>query len=318
MAKGWTNGGNPLWCARIYKEGKNMTITAQMVKDLRDRTGAGMMDAKKALDENGGDMEKAIDWLRQKGVAKAAKKSGRAAAEGMVAALSNGKTGIMIEINCETDFTGRNENFTGFVKKVAELALAAGAGDVESVAGLKYDGAKTVGEALTELVATTGENMQLRRAVKLEAAGVVGAYVHLGGRIGVLVSLDGTADATVAKQVAMHVAASNPQALDKTSVPGEVLAREKAIYEAQAAESGKPAPVVEKIVQGRLNKFLEEICLVEQPFVMDPDRKVAQVVADAAAGAQVTGFVRFGLGEGVEKETADFAAEVAAQVAASA
>jgi elongation factor Ts len=289
-----------------------MAVTAEMVKDLRERTGAGMMDAKKALDENGGDMEKAIDWLRQKGVSKAAKKSGRVTAEGAVAALSDGTTGVVVEINCETDFTGRNENFTGFVKQVAEAAMAAKAGDVETIKGLKLASGKTVGDALTELVSTTGENMTIRRAAKLTVDnGIVGSYVHLGGKIGVLVAIEGTTDATVAKQVSMHVAASNPQALDKSSIDPALLERERAIYVAQAAESGKPANVVEKIVEGRVNKYLEEVCLVEQPFVMDPDRKVGKVVSDAAAGAKVTGFVRFGLGDGVEKVQEDFAAEVA-------
>jgi elongation factor Ts len=289
-----------------------MAVTAEMVKDLRERTGAGMMDAKKALDENGGDMEKAIDWLRQKGVSKAAKKSGRVTAEGAVAALSDGTTGVIVEINCETDFTGRNENFTNFVKQVAEAAMAAKAGDVETIKGLTLASGKTVGDALTELVSTTGENMTIRRAAKLTVnSGIVGSYVHLGGKIGVLVAIEGTTDATVAKQVSMHIAASNPAALDKSSIDPALLEREKAIYVAQANESGKPANVVEKIVEGRVNKYLEEVCLVEQPFVMDPDRKVGKVVSDAAAGAKVTGFVRFGLGDGVEKVQEDFAAEVA-------
>jgi elongation factor Ts len=289
-----------------------MAVTAEMVKNLRERTGAGMMDAKKALDENGGNMEQAIDWLRQKGVLKAAKKSGRTTAEGAVAALSDGTTGVMVEINCETDFTGRNENFTNFVKQVAEAAMAAKAGDVETIKSLKLASGKTVGDALTELVSTTGENMTIRRAAKLTVNnGIVGSYVHLGGKIGVLVAIEGTTDATVAKQVSMHVAASNPAALDKSSIDQGMLEREKAIYVAQANESGKPAQVVEKIVEGRVNKYLEEVCLVEQPFVMDPDRKVGKVVSDAAAGAKVAGFVRFGLGEGVEKVQEDFAAEVA-------
>lgn len=287
-------------------------ITAQMVKDLRERSGAGMMDAKKALEENGGDLEKAMDWLRQKGMSKAAKKSGRAAAEGIVMALTNGKTGVMVEINSETDFSARNEQFSGFVKKVAELALEAGAGDVDSIKALPYGNGKTVEEQLTELIATVGENMQLRRAAKLESkTGNVGAYVHMGGKIGVLVSVEGADVGEVARQVAMHVAASNPASLDRESIDQDLLARETAIYEAQAAESGKPAPVVEKIVQGRVSKFLEEVCLVEQPFVMDPDRKVGKVVADAKAGAKVSGFVRFGLGDGVEKEESNFAEEVA-------
>ncbi len=293
------------------------TITATMVKDLRDRSGAGMMDAKKALEENDGDMEKAMDWLRQKGVAKAAKKSGRVAAEGAVAALTSGSFGVVIEINTETDFAARNEAFTSFVKMVSEAALANKAETVEAVLGMQIGG-ELVSDKITSMVATTGEHMNIRRVAALSAAnGVVGAYVHLGGKIGVLVALDGTTDATVAKQVAMHVAASNPQALDRSSIDQDMLAREKAIYEAQAAESGKPANVVEKIVEGRVNKYLEEVCLVEQPFVMDPDRKVGKVVSDVAAGAKVAGFVRFGLGEGIEKAEENFAEEVMKQITAA-
>lgn len=295
-----------------------MTITAQMVKDLRDKTGAGMMDAKKALEENGGDMEKAIDWLRQKGMAKAAKKSGRTAAEGIVMAMSNGKMGVMVEINSETDFAARNEQFVSFVKSVAEAALKAGAGDVEAIKALPLNGS-TVGESLTNLVATVGENMTLRRAAKLESSsGNVAAYVHMGGKIGVLVQVDGADVGEVARQVAMHVAASNPAALDRNSIDQDMLAREKAIYEAQAAESGKPANVVEKMVEGRVNKYLEEVCLVEQPFVMDTDRKVGKVIADVNSAAKVAAFVRFGLGEGIEKEESNFAEEVAKQLAGAA
>lgn len=292
-------------------------ITASMVKDLRDRTGAGMMDAKKALEENGGDIEKAIDWLRQKGVAKAAKKSGRVAAEGAVLAATNGTWGVVMEINTETDFAARNENFTAMAKGFLDAALAAKAGTLEAVKALKLPGGSTVEETLTNMVATTGENMTLRRVASLEAD-TVGAYVHMGGKIGVLTAIGGAKGLdTIAKQVAMHVAASAPASLNRDSIDQDVLAREKAVFEAQAAESGKPAAVVEKMVQGRINKYLEEVCLVEQPFVMDPDRKVAQVVDQAAKGATVSAFVRFGLGEGIEKETTDFAAEVAAQVAAS-
>lgn len=295
-----------------------MTITAQMVKDLRDKTGAGMMDAKKALEETQGNMEAAIDWLRQKGMAKAAKKSGRAAAEGIVWAVSNGKLGVMVEINSETDFAARNEQFSGFVKAVADTALKAGCGDVEAIKALPFNGS-TVGEALTNLVATVGENMTLRRAAKLESAsGNVGAYVHMGGKIGVLTCVEGADVGEVARQVAMHVAASNPAALDRTSIDQDLLAREKAIYVAQAQESGKPAAVIEKMVEGRVNKYLEESCLVEQPFVMDPDRKVGKVVSDVNAAAKVAGFVRFALGEGVEKEESNFAEEVAKQLAGAA
>lgn len=295
------------------------TITPQMVKDLRDKSGAGLSDVKKALEATEGNIEAAMDWLREKGISKAAKKSGRAAAEGIVWALSNGKTGIMIEVNSETDFAARNEQFSGFVKQVAEVALAAGKGDVEEIKALAFGNGKTVGEQLTDLIATVGENMQLRRAAKLESAdGNVGAYIHMGGKIGALVAVSGADVGEVARQVAMHVAASNPAALDRDSVDQDMLARERAIYEAQAAESGKPAAVVEKIVEGRVSKFLEEICLVDQPFVMDPDRKVGKVVAEAKAGAKVSGFVRFGLGEGVEKEESNFAEEVMKQVAGAA
>ncbi len=287
------------------------TITPQMIKDLRDRSAAGLADVKKALEATDGNIEAAMDWLREKGISKAAKKSGRAAAEGIVWAVSNGKTGVMVEINSETDFAARNESFSGFVKKVADIALQNACGDAEAIKALPFEGGKTVGEALTDLIATVGENMQLRRAAKLESAdGNVGAYIHMGGKIGALVAVSGGDVGEVARQVAMHVAASNPAALDRDSIDQDVLAREKAIFEAQAAESGKPAAVVEKMVEGRVSKFLEESCLVEQAFVMDPDRKVAKVVADAKAGAKVSGFVRFGLGEGVEKEESNFAEEV--------
>lgn len=295
------------------------TITPQMVKDLRDRSGAGMGDVKKALEANDGNIEQAMDWLREKGISKAGKKSGRAAAEGIVWAISNGKTGIMIEVNSETDFAARNEQFSGFVKKAAELALEAGAGDVEAVKALPYGNGKTIGEQLVDMVGTVGENMQLRRAAKLESAdGNVAAYIHMGGKIGALVAVSGADVGEVTRQVAMHVAAFNPAALDRDNVDQDMLAREKAIYETQAAESGKPAAVVEKIVEGRISKYLEEICLVDQPFVMDPDRKVGKVVAEAASGAKVSAFVRFGLGEGVEKEETNFAEEVMKQVAGAA
>lgn len=288
-----------------------MTVTPQMVKDLREKTGAAFGDAKKALDEVGGNMEKAIDWLREKGMAKAAKKSDRVAAEGMAWAVSKGTSGVVIELNSETDFSAKNDKFSGFVKQVAELALANGAGTVEAVKALSMDG-KTVGDALTELIATIGENMTLRRVAKLDVAGgTVGAYNHMNGKIAVLTGIAAAGADTVAKQVAMHVAASNPQALNRDSIDPALLAREKAIYEVQAKESGKPDAVVAKMVEGRVNKFLQESCLVEQAFVMDPDRSVAKVVAEAHNGAAVTGFVRFGLGEGVVKEESDFAAEVA-------
>lgn len=293
-------------------------ISAQMVKDLRDRTGAGFGDAKKVLEEAGGDMEKAVDLLRQKGLAKAAKKSGRTAAEGIAWAVAKGTTGVVIEVNSETDFCAKNEHFSSFVKKVAELALEQGAGDVEAIKALSMGG-KTVGDTLVDLIATIGENMNFRRAAVLKVSkGTVGAYNHMNGKIAVLAGIEADGELPeVAKQVSMHVAANNPQALDRTSIDAAAVEREKAIFVAQAKESGKPDAVIEKMVTGRINKFLEESCLVDQPFVMDPDRKVGQVVSEAKAGAKVVGFKRFALGEGVEKEETDFAAEVAAAAAAA-
>jgi elongation factor Ts len=292
-----------------------MTVTAAQVKELRDKTGAGMMDAKKALVENNGDLEAALDWLRTKGMAKAAKKAGRTAAEGIVWAISNGTRGAMVEVNSETDFSAKNEIFQAFTKKIAEMVLESGTTDVEAIkTEFKCaDSGLSVGERLTELVAKIGENITLRRAAFLEVSqGAVGAYVHMGGKIGVLAAIESGSDiGETAKQVAMHVAASNPQCLTREDVDPAILAREKAVYEEQARQSGKPDNVVEKIVEGRMNKFAEEICLADQAFVMDTDRKVGQVVTDAAADARLTGFVRFGLGEGVEKKEEDFAAEVA-------
>lgn len=288
-----------------------MTISAAQVKQLRDKTGAGMMDAKKALVETNGDMEAALDWLRTKGIAKAAKKAGRTAAEGAVVVKTEGTKASMVEVNSETDFAAKNDKFKDFAAKMADLVLQTGVAEQEELMKQTLDGA-TVAEKQTEMVATIGENISVRRAAVMQADGVVGAYVHMGGKIGVLVGLSGSSDAEVAKQIAMHIAASNPQFLDRTAIDPDVLAREKTIYTEQANASGKPANVVEKIVEGRLNKFAEEICLVDQAFVMDPDRKVGEVAK--AAGATITGFVRFGLGEGIEKEESDFAAEVAAAV----
>lgn len=291
-----------------------MTVTASQVKALRDKTGAGMMDAKKALTENNGDMEQALDWLRQKGIAKAAKKADRVAAEGMVWAVSNGTKGAMVEVNSETDFTAKNELFQTFAKTLAQLALDSEAFDAETLKAMTYpDSSMTVADKQTELVATIGENISLRRvAFASVTSGTVGAYIHMGGKIGVLAAIEAESDVgEVAKQVAMHVAASNPQFLNRDGIDQEVLAREQAVFEAQAKESGKPEAVMQKIVEGRMNKFAEEICLVDQAFVMDPDRRVGQVVAEAASGATVAGFTRFALGEGVERKEEDFAAEVA-------
>ena len=297
-------------------------ITAAKVKELREKTGAGMMDAKKALVENNGDMDAAVDWLRTKGLAKAAKKSGRTAAEGLVAIAIDGTQGAVVEINSETDFVARNEEFQKFVTAVA--GTAQGVQSAEELAERDLGG-KSVAETLTDLIATIGENMTLRRAqsISVDKGAVVG-YVHgaLGdgfGKIGVLIGLesDAPADAlqAVGKQIAMHVAAANPQFLDQNSVDPEVAEREKTVLIEQAKAEGKPQEIAEKMVQGRMQKFFKEICLTEQIFVIDGETKVADVIANAAkeAGSDIklTGFVRLQLGDGIEKEEEDFAAEVA-------
>ncbi len=296
-------------------------ITATKVKELREKTGAGMMDAKKALVENGGDMDAAVDWLRTKGLAKAAKKSGRTAAEGLVAVVTKGNKGAVVELNSETDFVSRNEEFQGFVKKVAETAL--GANDLAELAATDLGG-KPVSENLTDLIAKIGENMTLRRLETLEVSkGAVVAYVHGAladglGKIGVLVGLesDAPADALqgVGKQIAMHVAAANPQFLDHNSVDPAVAERERNVLIEQAKAEGKPQEIAEKMVEGRMSKFFKEICLVDQIFVIDGETKISDVVANAAKDAgspiKLTGFIRVQLGEGIEKEEEDFAAEV--------
>ncbi|MDA8231242.1 MAG: translation elongation factor Ts [Magnetospirillum sp.] len=303
-------------------------ITASLVKELREKTGAGMMDCKKALAETAGDLEAAVDWLRKKGLAAAAKKAGRVAAEGLVGIAAAGTKGVVVEINAETDFVARNDKFQDFVTTVAKVALDAGS-DVEALKKAPYPGAgKTVEEQLTGLIATIGENMNLRRAAGLSvSAGVVSTYVHSAtapglGKIGVLVALESTADqaklAELGKQIAMHVAAANPLFLDTTSVDPAALDRERAVLTEQAAASGKPANVVEKMVEGRVRKYYEEVCLTEQVFVIDQETKISKVVENTAkqlgAPVKLAGFVRFALGEGVEKEEKDFAAEVAAQL----
>ena len=294
-------------------------ITAALVKELREKTGAGMMDCKKALGEVAGDIEGAIDWLRKKGLAAAAKKAGRVAAEGLVAVATEGTSGAVVEVNAETDFVARNDQFQAFVAKAGQTALAKG----DDIAALKAAGLE--GE-LTALIATIGENMNLRRAKKLTVKdGLVAGYVHSAaapglGKIGVLVALESTGDkaklADVGKQVAMHIAAANPLFLNIDSVDGAALEREKAVLTEQAAASGKPAEVVEKMVVGRVRKYYEEVVLLEQVFVMDGETKISKVIENAAkdAGAPIalTGFARFALGEGIEKQETDFAAEVAA------
>lgn len=301
-------------------------ITAALVKELREKTGAGMMDCKKALAETNGDLEGAVDWLRKKGLAAAAKKSGRVAAEGLVAVATAGTAGAVVEVNAETDFVARNEKFQAFAGKAAEVALTTGA-DVEALKGAAYPGAgHTVQDELTSLIATIGENMNLRRAAKLSVpAGVITSYIHTAiapglGKIGVLVALESTGDAAklteLGKQIAMHVAAARPEALDIADVDVSALEREKNVLADQARASGKPESIIEKMVEGRLRKYYEEVCLLEQTYVIDGESKIRKVVEAAAkdvgAPVKLTGFIRFALGEGIEKAQSDFAAEVAA------
>ena len=287
-------------------------VTAALVKELRERTGLGMMECKKALVEAGADIDKAIDDLRKSGQAKAAKKAARTAAEGAigVAVSDCGKNAVMVEINSETDFVARDENFLGFVAKVAQTALAAGEADAAKIAELKTAEGGSIEETRQALVQKIGENIQIRRASLLQAEGAIGAYVH-GGKIGVLVALKG-GNAELGKDVAMHVAATNPMAVSGDQVPAEVLEKEKEIIRAQPDMAGKPEEIVEKMLGGRINKFLKEVSLVDQPFVKNPDQTVGKLVKDG--GAEVTGFMRLVVGEGIEKEESDFAAEVMAQV----
>ncbi|MDT8344605.1 MAG: translation elongation factor Ts [Thermohalobaculum sp.] len=292
-----------------------MTITATMVKALRDKTGAGMMDAKKALTETNGEMEAAIDWLRAKGIAKADKKAGRTAAEGLVAVAVKAGRGVVVEVNSETDFVGRNADFQQMVGEIATVAL--GVADVDALRAAPMGG-KTVGEIVTDKIATIGENLSLRRMAAVEG-GVVASYVHNAtadgmGKIGVLVAItggDAGKAAAVGKQVAMHVAATSPASLDVADLDPALVEREKAVLTEQARESGKPDAVIEKMIVGRMNKFYQEVCLLKQSFVINPDLTVEKAVAEAAPGAKVTGFVRLAVGEGIEKEQEDFAAEVA-------
>ncbi|MBL4569767.1 MAG: elongation factor Ts [Alcanivorax sp.] len=284
-------------------------VTAAMVKELRERTGLGMMECKKALVEADGDIEKAIDDMRKSGQAKAAKKAGRTAAEGGVVIATNdaNTVAVMVEINSETDFVARDDNFLSFCDKVAGAALAAGETDAAKIGELKLEEGSTVEEARQALVQKIGENIQIRRAAKLEAD-AIGAYVH-GGRIGVLVAMKG-GDAELGKDVAMHVAAVNPMVVSGDQVPVETLEKEKEIIRAQPDMEGKPAEIVEKMLGGRINKFLKEVSLLDQPFVKDPNTSVGALVK--GAGAEIVAFERLVVGEGIEKEEVDFAAEVQA------
>ena len=285
-------------------------ITAAMVKDLRERTGAGMMDCKKALVETNGDEKAAADWLREKGIAKAAKKSGRIAAEGAVAAYvsKDGKVGVLLEINCETDFAANNENFRALEKEIAEHIAKTAPKDVDALNASKI-GAKIVETLVTEATATIGEKISIRRFVRYETKGSIASYIHMGGKIGVLVELDG-ADEQLGKDIAMQIAASSPLAVDRTGVASEDLEHEKEVLRKQALEEGKPEKIVEKMVEGRINKFYKEVCLIEQIFVKDTEKTVKDILGKA----KVLQFTRYQLGEGIEKKQEDFAAEVAAQI----
>ena len=288
-------------------------ITASQVKDLREKTGAGMMDCKKVLTETDGDMEKAIELLRERGIAKAAKKSDRVAAEGLVTAYvsEDGKVGAVAEVNAETDFVAKNDEFRAFANDVAKQVAVKNPKDVEELLAQTFinDETKTVSEVLTNKIATIGENMSIRRFERFETTGLVEQYIHGDGKIGVLVELEG-GDTELAKDICMQIAAARPEFLDRESVPAERLEKEMEILKAQAMNEGKPEAIAEKIVMGRINKFYEEICLVDQAFVKDPSMKVSQVLKDAT----IVEFARFEKGEGIEKKEENFAEEVMKQL----
>jgi elongation factor Ts len=304
-------------------------ITAQMVKELRDQTGAGMMDCKAALGETGGNAEAAVDWLRKKGLSKAAKKSGRIAAEGLVAVALAGTKGVVVEVNSETDFVARNDLFQGLVKMIAHVALKVGT-DLDAIKGAKT-GTATITDDINTTIAKIGENITLRRAAMLSVSqGVVASYVHNTvadglGKIGVIVALESTGKAdelsTFGRMIAQHVAAANPQALDPAGLDPAVVAREKDVLAEKFRQQGKPANVIEKIVESGIKTFYKEFCLVDQPYIREPDKTVAQVVKEAekTAGApiKITGYVRYAVGEGIDKPADDFGGEVAAMAGKS-
>ena len=287
-----------------------MSISASMVKELRERTGAGMMECKKALVETGGEIDAAVELLRKSGQAKADKKAGRVAADGRVVIATDGLNAAMIEINSETDFVAKDENFIAFAEAVGACLLASSAADVDALASESLVDGRSVEEARTELITKVGENISVRRFGRIEAAEHLGSYAH-GARIGSIVSLKG-GDDELARDIAMHVAATNPVCVDESGVPSDTLERERRIFAEQAAESGKPPEIVEKMVNGRVAKFLKEVTLIGQPFVKDPDTTVGKLLK--TAGAEVTGFVRFEVGEGIEKKKENFAEEVLNQV----
>ena len=290
-------------------------VTASQVKDLREKTGAGMMDCKKVLTETDGDMEKAIELLRERGIAKAAKKSDRIAAEGLVDAYvsEDGKVGVVVEVNAETDFVAKNDEFKNFVKDVAKQIAKTNPSSVEDLLNAKsiVETDKTVNEVLTNKIATIGENMSIRRFARYESNGLVAKYIHGEGKIGVLVELE-NGETELAKDICMQIAAAKPEFLDRESVPAERVEKEMEILKAQAMNEGKPAEIAEKMVQGRIGKFYGEICLVEQDFVKNPDMKVKQLLE--SKGAKAIRFARFEKGEGIEKKEENFAEEVAKQI----
>ena len=305
-----------------------MSISAAQVKELRELTGAGMMDCKAALTETNGNMEEAVDWLRKKGISKADKKAGRTAAEGLIGVDAGANEAVVVEVNSETDFVARNEQFQDLVRNVAKVAIA-NDGDHEKTLNATYPGSdKAVGEVVRDAIGTIGENLSFRRSAKLSVPqGVVATYVHNAvadnlGKLGVLVAIETAGDAqkanAFARQVAMHVAATNPMSLDVDALDQAAIEREKAIFSDQARQSGKPENIIEKMVEGRLRKFYEEVVLLKQAFVLNPDLTVEKALKEAekeiGAPAKITAYVRFALGEGIEKEVTDFAAEVAATV----
>ena len=287
-----------------------MSITASMVKELRERTGAGMMECKRALVEADGDMDLAAENLRKSGQAKADKKSGRVAAEGRIAVASDGSKAVLVEVNSETDFLAKDENFVAFANALAAAALESGTTNVEEFADTKLADGRSVEQARTDLIAKIGENIGVRRIASISSTDVLANYTH-GARIGAVVALEG-GDEALARDIAMHIAASNPVCIDESGVPSETLASERRILTEQAQDSGKPPEIVEKMVTGRINKFLKEITLLGQPFVKDPDVSVGKLLG--GANAAVTAFVRFEVGEGIEKKQENFADEVMKQV----
>jgi len=287
-----------------------MTISASMVKELRERTGVGMMQCKKALVEANGDLDGAAEVLRISGQPNADKKAKRIAADGRIAVAQDGSKAVIVEINSETDFVAKDENFVAFVEAVAAVALTSGTTDVATLAGEELADGRTVEETRTELVGKVGENIGIRRIGQIESAGVIASYMH-GARIGSVVAIDG-GDEALARDVAMHVVASNPMCIDESGIPAETLENERRILTEQAQDSGKPAEIIEKMVTGRMNKYLKEITLLGQPFVKDPDVSIGQLLS--SANATVTGFVRYEVGDGIEKKVDNFVEEVMAQV----